>query len=95
MDGGWGMPGTRTMVDRDQLDQVQKLLGDLRSGGAVAALATGGGAAALTALSEMAHVAGEVTDKIGGMLKGRSIKAYLGTHVKANTTEAVTVKLPQ
>ena len=87
------LPDTRKVVESNELDKVQKLMTDLRSGGAVATLATGGGAAALAAVTELAGVAGEVGDKLGRMLKGRTIKAYVGTPVTAETAKRVTVSL--
>jgi hypothetical protein len=86
-----GLNETKRVVEGNELDKINSLMSGLRKGGAVATLASGGGTAALAAVTELAGVAGEVGDRLGGMLKGRSIKAYAGTPVKAKTKAPVSV----
>ena len=51
----------------------------------------GSGLETLAAFVEMASIAGTVGDKLSRMLKGRTIRAHIGTPIKAYVSETVTV----
>lgn len=60
--------------------------------GTLLSIATGEGALAVGAVLELANLAGEVGGKITDKLKGRTIRAFPGTKVKAYLTQDQTVR---
>ena len=86
-----GLANTSKLIEKNEVDKMNDLVRQLRQGGTVAALASGGSATLVDAALELANVAGQVGSRLGRMLGGRNIKAYVGTPVKAYVIEAAEV----
>ncbi len=89
-----GLNDANNCVQKNQLNSVPTLMAELRNGASVAALASGGAATAVGAVTELADVCGQVQSRLGGMLHGRNILAFVGTPVDACTATSITIKLP-
>lgn len=69
---------------------VEDLMKKLQSGQSIS-LAGADGALPLDAVIEVVRFAGQVPDRIGGMFKGRNIRAYIGTPVTVYVREDLDV----
>jgi hypothetical protein len=88
-----GMVSTSNLVKNNDLDKVGSLIQQIRRGGMVANLASGGSASALDAVLELANVAGHVGNRLANIFKGRNVWAHVGTPVHGFVLEEVDVKI--
>ncbi len=86
-----GMGETAKLADAGRLDEAQRLVRAIRTGGTVASLASGG---TVAAAMELVNLAGDVGHRLGRTLGGRNIHAYPGTIVPAYVAKDTTVTLP-
>jgi hypothetical protein len=90
-----GLEGTSRVIRQNELSQVGDLLQAVRRGSNLATLASGGSLAVVDAALELASVAGHVGSRLSRMVKGRTIRAHVGTPVTAYVVEEVVVKIRQ
>jgi hypothetical protein len=90
-----GLEGTSRVIRQNELSQVGDLLQAVRRGSNLATLASGGSLAVVDAALELASVAGHVGGRLSRMVKGRTIRAHVGTPVTAYVVEEVVVKIRQ
>jgi hypothetical protein len=89
-----GMTTTSKVMQENQVDKVTDLVQQIRRGTSLANLATGGSASLVDAAIELAGVAGQIGDRLGRIVGGRNIRAYVGTPVEVYVLETVEVKVP-
>lgn len=85
------MPNATELVKQGRIGEVQGILDKLKSGQGLAELAASN-LTGLGAVMELANLAGDVGNRLGRMMKGRNIKAYVGTPVDAVVSEQVTLQ---
>ena len=84
-----GMGETAKIADAGRLEDAQRLVRALRTGGTVAGLASGGTVAAAL---ELVNLAGDIGHRLGRTLGGRNVRAYPGTVVQAYVLRETTVE---
>jgi hypothetical protein len=83
-----GMSGTEKIARKQELGDVSKLIEQVRHGSAIA---TGGSTALVDAALELAGLVGKVGSRLGKVIGGRNIKAYVGTEIIAYVRKPVQV----
>lgn len=86
------LPQTRQLVAQDEVRRAQGLVERIRAGGSAAAILGGSTLATVAAVGELAQLADDVGSRLGRMLRGRTIKAHVGTPVTAQVAEDVLVR---
>ncbi len=94
-----GLPETKKIVEaktgeRCDLDSAKAFVHGVESGTLVK-LAAPEFAAGLSALKELGIVAREIDSKVRGMLKGRTIRAYVGTPVRVFVAESKRMRVAE
>jgi hypothetical protein len=86
---------TAGLKDKSDVDKVARMLGQIATGQndleALGAASMG----QLGAVIELTKVVGYVGNRLGDALKGRTIRAHVGTPLKAYVVEEVRVRLPE
>lgn len=80
--GNLKLQSTERILKQKELAEVNQLLKQLKGTGGVASLATGQAELAIAAVQELAQVANGVGRRMDRMLRGRNIKAYMGTEIE-------------
>ncbi len=80
--GDLKLQSTERILKQNELGEVNQLLKQLKGTGGVASLATGQAELAIAAVQELAQVANGVGRRMDRMLRGRNIKAYMGTEIE-------------
>jgi hypothetical protein len=80
--GNLKLQSTERILKQNELSEVNQLLKQLKGTGGVASLATGQAELAIAAVQELAQVANGVGRRMDRMLRGRNIKAYMGTEIE-------------
>lgn len=78
-----GMGSTARLLEEGEIKQASDLLSQVRRGGSATALLSGASLTTVGAAMELVNLAGNVGSRVTGMLKGRNIKAHVGTRVQA------------
>ncbi|MEZ0324652.1 MAG: hypothetical protein ACAH95_01995 [Fimbriimonas sp.] len=89
-----GLTTTSKVMEENQVNKVTDLVLQIRRGSGLVNLATGGTATLVDAAVELAGVAGQIGDRLGKMVGGRNIRAFVGTPVEVFVLEPVDVKVP-
>lgn len=89
-----GLPTTTKVMQENQVAKVTDLVQQIRRGTSLANLANGGSASLVDAAIELAGVAGQIGDRLGRIVGGRNIRAYVGTPVQVYVLETAEVKVP-
>ena len=87
-----GMGATKRLIQGGEISKASSLLDQVRRGGSAAALVNGAALPTVAAALELAKWAGDVGSRMSKMLKGRNIKAHLGTPVPAVVAKDAHVK---
>lgn len=88
----WGMGATGRLIRDGEISKASSLLDQVRQGGSAAALVNGAALPTVAAALELAQWAGDVGSRMSRMLKGRNIKAHIGTHVPARVAKETQVQ---
>jgi len=80
--GNLKLQSTERILKQNELSEVNQLLKQLKGTGGVASLATGQAELAIAAVQELAQLANGVGRRMDRMLRGRNIKAYMGTEIE-------------
>ncbi len=88
-----GLATTSKVMEENQVNKVADLVMQIRRGTGLANLATGGSATLVDAALELAGVAGQIGDRLGRVIGGRNIRAFVGTPIDFYVLEAVDVKV--
>ncbi|MCB8932569.1 MAG: hypothetical protein H6534_03910 [Chthonomonadaceae bacterium] len=86
------LDSTSRLLQRGELERADNLLAQVRQGGSAAALVNGAALPTIGAAIELANLAGRVGSRIGGVFKGRNIRAHVGTPVPALVAEQASVR---
>ncbi len=84
---------TERLIDKGEVDKASTLLRQVKQGASIATIGAGGALAAVGAVTELAALAGRVTNHVSGMLQGRNIRAYVGTPFTAYALKGITVTI--
>ena len=90
--GSLGMGATERLIKQGEISKASSLLDQVRQGGSAAALVNGAALPTVAAALELVQWAGDVGSRMSRMLKGRNIKAHLGTPVPAVTAKEAVVR---
>lgn len=88
------LDGIKKLAEEGRIDEVARLMDDVKSGRDRVSLVGGDPVTTLLMMSDLGQLAGGVTDRLSRMLKGRSIRAHVGTKVEAFVAESATVSAP-
>lgn len=88
------LDATARLLQDGELQRADDLLAQVRKGGTAAALINGAALPTIGAAIELANLAGNVGSRLGGIFKGRNIRAHVGTQVPATVRSQVQV-VPQ
>lgn len=86
------LDATSRLLEQGELKRADDLLSQVRKGGSAAALINGAALPTIGAALELAHLAGSVGSRIGGIFKGRNIRAHVGTPVSAFVKRPATIQ---
>lgn len=89
--GNLKLQSTERILKQNELSEVNQLLKQLKGTGGVASLATGQAELAIAAVQELAQVANGVGRRMDRMLRGRNIKAYMGTEIELVVRDAASL----
>jgi hypothetical protein len=89
-----GLTGTQALAAKGELDKATGLLGQIANGNVNPSLLASAGLSTVTALVELTKLASFATDRLSGMLKGRTIRAHFGTELTAYVAQDARV-VPQ
>jgi hypothetical protein len=89
------LEGVARVIEQDQVREMNALLQALRGGNAAKTILSGNALLAVAGVMELANVAGSVGQRLGGMFKGRTIRAHVGTEVQGFVAETVEVRVPE
>lgn len=84
---------TEALDAKGDLDKATGLLGQLTTGRVDANLLAAASLGTVNSLIELTHVAAFAVDRVGGMLKGRTIRAHIGTELTAYVAEDATIAI--
>ncbi|MEJ5170714.1 MAG: hypothetical protein WHU10_06985, partial [Fimbriimonadales bacterium] len=76
-----GLTGTQALAAKGELEKATGLLGQIANGNLNPSLVASAGLSTVTALVELTKLASFATDRLSGMLKGRTIRAHFGTEL--------------
>ncbi|HVL39850.1 MAG TPA: hypothetical protein VM328_10720 [Fimbriimonadaceae bacterium] len=88
------LPRTLELVRRQEMERAESLIARIKEGGSAAAILGGSHLATVAAVGELARLADDVGSRLGRMLRGRTIKAHVGTPVTARVAEDMAITLP-
>ncbi|MCW5943373.1 MAG: hypothetical protein KIS66_14170 [Fimbriimonadaceae bacterium] len=87
-----GMPETANLVDRNQMERARSALREVTAGRVAEQLVGGEGAIAITAVAELAKLAGGVGSRLSRTLDAPNIRAPIGTPVTAYVAQDTMVR---
>lgn len=88
-----GLSDTRALDAKGDLDKATGLLGQVSSGRIDLDLLMSASLGTVNSLIELTQVAAFAVNRVGGMLKGRTIRAHFGTEVTAYVAADATVTI--
>jgi hypothetical protein len=86
-----GMAQTAQLAKKNALGKIEATLEKMQPGTRALAFATGGKTLAVDAVLEVARFAGQVPERVTGLMRGRNIRAQIGTPVRAFVRETVEI----
>ncbi|MCX7800229.1 MAG: hypothetical protein N2109_07805 [Fimbriimonadales bacterium] len=78
-----GLTGTQALAARGELEKATGLLGQIANGDVNPNLLLSAGLHTVAAVTELTKLAAFVGDRLGGVFRGRTIRAHIGTELTA------------